>query len=70
MWHVFTSVTYLNMLFIGMLLCQGIFQRRSRSLSLSETPFHSLESIIMGVGTAFKAPEPEKEDNKNSIQRK
>jgi hypothetical protein len=29
-----------------------------------------VESIIMGVGTAFKATEPEKEDNKNSIQRK
>lgn len=48
----------------------GCSQRRSRSLGLFETSIHSLESIIMGVSTAFKAIKTEKEDNKNSIQRK
>lgn len=48
----------------------GCFQRHCRSLGLFEISVHSLESIIMGVGTAFKATETEKEDSKNSIQRK
>lgn len=48
----------------------GCLQRRSRSLSLFEISIHSLENIIMGVSTAFKAMETEKGDDKNSIQRK
>lgn len=39
-------------------------------MSLFETSIHSLENIIMGVSTAFKAMETEKGDDKNSIQRK
>lgn len=65
-----TSIMYLVHAFNLHVLMLGCFQRRSRSLSLFETSIHSLESIIMGVSTAFKATETEKEDNKNSVQRK
>lgn len=67
---MFTPVMYLVHAFNLHVFMLGCFQRHCRSLGLFEISVHSLESIIMGVGTAFKATETEKEDSKNSIQRK
>lgn len=65
-----TFITYAAHAFNVHVFLSGCVQRRSRSLSLFETSIRSLESIITGVSTAFKAIETEKEENKNSIRRK
>ena len=59
-WYVCTSKMYLVHAFnlhVFMLTC---FQRRFKPLGLFEISVHSLESIIMGVSTAFKTTETEK----------
>ena len=60
MWYLCTAKMHLVHAFslnVFMLTC---FQRRFKSLGLFEISVHSLESIIMGVSTAFKTTETEK----------